>query len=543
MIEDFYTTPESLIGKMTSGLKLREITTALDVGAGKGDISDYLKKYMKDYYRGDEPQIDCIEINPDLQHILKGKNHRLIHDDFLTFNSFKHYDLIIGNFPFSLGAEFLQKSLAMIEENGGILRCLVNAETLRNPYTKTRQWCLNKIRDLCGEIEYFDGEFLHAERKTGVSVALVKLNVLREFNNSLILDQLQKAAIVDAETGEPAALLEQDYYRQMISSFDMECKAGQYLISEYFAMKPYILDRFVKENQSDYSKPIISMTVEGISEYKSSVSEQLNGFLRKVRRKYWNIFIHHPSFSGKYTSNVLNDLSNKLNELEDYDFTLFNINELEKDLNSRINKGVHDAILKLFETFCNYSYWRNENGEADSQNVHYYNGWKTNKAHRINEKIILPINGISSWNYGKKHFELERYKIEGTFADMVKVFELLAAEDHKDAYRLVGNQIHYANERKDYTLDLRFFDVKFYKKGTCHIKFKNKALLDKLNIYGAQRKQWLPPCYGQKAYRDMNTEEKAVVDDFQGKEAYSKVCDNPAFYLVPEQSQTLQLTA
>ena len=34
-----------------------------------------------------------------------------------------------------------------------------------------------------------------------------------------------------------------------------------------------------------------------------------------------------------------------------------------------------------------------------SNNIHYYNGWKTNKAWYINKKVILPyMNAFSSWS-------------------------------------------------------------------------------------------------------------------------------------------------
>jgi hypothetical protein len=66
-------------------------------------------------------------------------------------------------------------------------------------------------------------------------------------------------------------------------------------------------------------------------------------------------------------------------------------------------------------------------------------------------------------------------------------------------------------------------------------------LLEKFNIFGSQRKNWLPPSYGKVAYEAMSDEEKQVIDEFQGKEEYSKVMRNADFYLVD--TQTLLLTA
>ena len=61
--------------------------------------------------------------------------------------------------------------------------------------------------------------------------------------------------------------------------------------------------------------------------------------------------------------------------------------------------------------------------------------------------------------------------------------------------------------------------------------FNDDELLKKFNIFGSQHKGWLPPSYGKKAYEDMTTEEKAVVNDFEGEKEYKKVMNNSRYYL------------
>ena len=77
----------------------------------------------------------------------------------------------------------------------------------------------------------------------------------------------------------------------------------------------------------------------------------------------------------------------------------------------------------------------------------------------------------------------------------------------------------------------KYFDLEFKKKGTVHIFFTNLELLKKLNIFGGRKKQWLPPCYGQKDYNRMDKEEKAVVDAFEGQKSYEHTLSNVQFYL------------
>lgn len=81
-------------------------------------------------------------------------------------------------------------------------------------------------------------------------------------------------------------------------------------------------------------------------------------------------------------------------------------------------------------------------------------------------------------------------------------------------------------------VDAEHFTFKIFKKGTVHLRFKDERLLARLNIFGSQRKKWLPQSYGRVRYADMTTEERAVVDSYEGAEAYSKVVAEPEAYLL-----------
>ena len=192
-----------------------------------------------------------------------------------------------------------------------------------------------------------------------------------------------------------------------------------------------------------------------------------------------------------------------------------------------IVSGVEQAILKLFDDFSYKYHWSKECGN----NIHYYNGWRTNKAHMINKKIILPINGFSSWTWDKKD-KLETYQIADKFKDMVKVFDYLAGEVDNIS-NLVNISLKLANDNTKFNdIDLHYFKVTFYKKGTCHITFLDEKLLKKFNIFGSQRKGWLPPSYGKSRYEDMASDERTTIDEFEGKDSYKQTLNNKDYYLV-----------
>lgn len=65
-----------------------------------------------------------------------------------------------------------------------------------------------------------------------------------------------------------------------------------------------------------------------------------------------------------------------------------------------------------------------------------------------------------------------------------------------------------------------------------HITFKDAELLKKFNIFGSQKKAWLPPCYGKKHYNEMTPEEKQVIDEFEGSAVeYEKTLAEKDYYL------------
>ena len=197
--KDFYPTPAHLINKMLDGIDFKQINSILEPSAGKGDIVEVVKnkfKYRYSSYNWLEKEkqldIDCIEIDDNLQHILKGKNFRIVHNDFLTFESYKKYDLIVANFPFSEGDKHLLKAIEIQERTGGKIVCLINAETIKNPYSNTRKDLLQKLEDYNANIEYIQNAFVDAERKTPVEVALIRLNIEKEYNYSVIVDELKR---------------------------------------------------------------------------------------------------------------------------------------------------------------------------------------------------------------------------------------------------------------------------------------------------------------------------------------------------------------
>lgn len=516
---EFYPTPHDLIQKMISGIDFEFVESVLEPSAGKGDLADSIEKQI-DRRRSNnrKSMIDCIEIDENLQHILTGKGYRVVHNDFLTYHSHKRYDLIVMNPPFSNGDEHLMKALDM-QKDGGIIVCILNAETLHNQHTNRRKTLADILHSYQAEITYIQDAFTKAERKTDVEIALVKVVVPEKLNESFIFEELKKKSYETIEQ-EYTSIVGGDYLAQLIKLYEIEVEGGIRLINEYFSIKPYINYSFESNNY-----PMIEMKLRDANQYGSD-NLNINEFIKLVRYKYWSALFEKKEFVGLLTSNLRKELETKVEELKEYDFTLYNIQKVQQQINSKLTKGVEESILDTFDKLSFVHSWYPES----AKNIHYYNGWKTNQAHKVNKKVILPCNGYSSYYWhGDKSLDVSH--ICNALQDIEKGLNYL------DMGETIGSDMReviqkYKEMGKTAKIPLKYFNVTFYKKGTCHIEFTNLRLLDKLNIFGSQRKNWLPPNYGKVRYDDMSIEEREIINEFQGADEYKKICDEVQYYIV-----------
>lgn len=528
--KNFYPTPKNIIEKMLENVDLKKINTILEPSAGSGNIVDYLMEYQREsnkYYRATcTYQIDCIEIEPDLQSVLKGKNYHVVFDDFLNYNTYKEYDLIIANVPFSNDVKHLIKILEMQKRNGGAAIVLCNAETIKNPYSNDRIHLKRLLDEYNANIEFIQNAFTTAERKTDVEIALIKVQLPEVLHESIILEKLHKAQeYEDKVYNNDGQIIEKDFIKSIIKQYELECKAGIDLINEYNAMKPFILSQFDKDKHTGKTIQTGGCTLFLAVNTRNGKNNVLtiNDYLKEIRRKYWLALFHNEEFIGKLTNNMRQEFYKKIDSLIEYDFNEFNIKEIKNEMNKHVVSGIEETIMNLFEELSYKHYY-----EESSKNIHYYNGWTTNKAWKINDKNIIPLNAYSNYN---NSFRPTDYEIINKFKDIEKCLNFL--DDGTTEYINIEDTLKFAEEN-DVTKNIvtKYFDITFYKKGTCHIKWTNKDILKKFNIFAGKKYNWLPYDYGKKYYSDMNDEEKNIINEFDGsKEEYTRVVSRNKYFL------------
>lgn len=579
--DQFYPTPPSVAKKMLEGIDWSMIQTILEPSAGKGDLilSAARASYKYARWNAKDLDVDAVEIDPYLREICKynfseakakeywtpyreldnmrydartpkqkAEKDRLyeeaktiesvglhmVHDDFLTYHTYKHYDLILMNPPFENGDLHLLHALDM-QKDGGMVVCLLNAETILNPYTNSRKLLKQKLAEVGAEISFMEDAFSSdAERKAHVDVAVIKANIPAVVHESTLFERMQKA--VDEEhmpDSELNALVPADYIEQAICRYKAEVAATMALIKEYNALKPYISQSFSEEGYRS-KDPILSLVVEGDS---STRFLDVGKYMRCVRLKYWKALFENEQFIGRLTSNLRKQFYEQVGRMANYDFTAFNIKQVLVEMNASMQQGVKDTIMNLFEKLTVEHSWYPE----CANNRHYYNGWKTNKAHKVGKKSIIPANGLySSYSWDKdKGFDV--YRAHEVLSDIEKAFDYLDGGHFTGTRHDLKSFLKYASERRQSrNVECTYFLVDIFKKGSVHIKFRPEAmpLVERLNIYAAKGKNWLPPNYGKKTYDNMDREEKAVVDGLNGDgtegsgaKAYAKVLTDHAYYL------------
>lgn len=534
---DFYPTPAEFAKDSLLGF-CKKVQSVLEPSAGKGDLAFAVAERIRNDagYYGEvfikNMDIDCIEIEPELRSILKGKGLRVVYDDFLRFHTYKHYDLICMNPPFSEGAKHLLKALEIQQQSGGKIFCLLNAETIKNPCNNERKDLLRKLSEVNADIQYKQNVFstAEAERKTNVEIAVIKIDIPQKNFSTTLFDSLQKPSTeVEQNAFENESNRFQiactDIVKNAVMLYEREARAGLKLISEFRAMKDMLLPTFPDKEKDKYKSEWDKHSIlELIVDNKSvSIKNMENVFLSNLRMKYWRELFSNPIFMGKLTSNLQSEYNAHIEKLGDYDFSLYNIYTIQVEMTQKMVKGVEDTIVKLFDELSHKHYW----DKRTSSNIHYYNGWATNSAYKVNKKVIVPIDAFTF--YGR--FEPSRWDVVQQVGDIEKVFEYLdggrtSELDLRNALKLAKES---ATERN---IDLKYFKISFFKKGTAHITFKDEELLKKFNIFGSQQKNWLPPSYGKKAYQDMSAEEKAVIDEFEGSVSYDNTMNNRDFYIL-----------
>ena len=511
-MKEYYPTPDRLIRAMCSKLKTeyRDLNI-LEPSAGKGHICEEATRLFS-VNRNRTINFDAIEVEEEFQHILKGKNIKVIHDDFLTFETFKNYDCIMMNPPFSCGDKHLMKAIDIQKRRGGQVICILNAETIRNPHTNLRKEIVNILDEYKADIEFIENGFVDAERKTEVEIALISVTFpeIIKMDTSLILDKLEKSEDYGELEQRESSVVHGDPVTGIIESYNYEIKVGVEFIEEYFRISPVLLS-----GDEDQNKECFIFLSIGRENGRYTVDDDratmINKFIKRTRHKYWKSIFNLKAITEIVTRDAYYDLNSKIEEFSDYDVTLFNIRQLQQQLYENLGSNIEAGIESFFDDVTTKAY--------DGKNTLYYDAWKTNKAWKIGKKAIIWLNAYDTWS---GQFEPD-YKVDQKVVEMEKVLSYLSKGKKTVMDDEIRKKLRDARDiGQTKNVEFEYFNLTFYKKGTCHIEFTDEKAVELLNIFVAKKRNWLPPTYGKKEYYNLSPDEQEAINNFQGEKNYER---------------------
>lgn len=119
---DFYSTPENVVHNFLDHYELPQ-GKILEPSVGNGSIVKAIRQRERESNR----HIIGIEIRQEEEIGLKQICDEVYIDNFLTWKSNSTYDVIIGNPPYSLAKEFIEKCFEISNENTTIIMLLRTA--------------------------------------------------------------------------------------------------------------------------------------------------------------------------------------------------------------------------------------------------------------------------------------------------------------------------------------------------------------------------------------------------------------------------------
>jgi 16S rRNA G966 N2-methylase RsmD len=474
--QQFFPTPDYVAEKMWSAAKrsrhyqeLYYFERVCDTSAGSGSLLKYCRKACRD-----RAEWCAIEIDPDLRCILKEHDFRVIGTDFLLYEEMTRFDLILINPPFNRGAEHILKSWDMVED-GGCLVALCNSQTIRNPDKKWSR--LGELIESHGYVEDLGQCFKEADRPCDVEVSMIFLDkperVINpetfrfsgEFTQSV--DDVKAAAFGEnplAHVDVIDNLLAQ--YRSCLSIL----KARHQAQSELLFHLRTIPGR--TEHFSDGRKSVLSINMGSLTEQVWELKEQ-----------FWNAVFQLSRMKEIQTSHFEGIFRDFVKSQRDMEFSRTNILEILAAFFSNKEQIMLDSLVSVFDRATAFH----------PENKVHLEGWKTNTGWKVNQRIIVPYG--MHWDRIFNHFAGTSDSSEaGCFVkDLDSVCCWITGVDpNSRGYTTIGEMMNRMRDRSPGVWhELKYFRIKWFKKGTLWIEWTDQYLLDDFNLLAATEKKWI----------------------------------------------------
>jgi hypothetical protein len=435
--------------------------TILDPSAGKGDLLDYS---ALERVRGRNRGTSAIEIDPDLRTILREKGYTVLGSDFLEWSEPVEFDAIVMNPPFNRGVDHVLHAWKFVAPKGCLV-ALLNKETIANPYTKERQRLLELI-DLFGGFEDLGQAFKGGDVERPCDVEVVMVWLAKPFK---ALDTSEFVFTGDFSRATDEEIKELEF--NPLAATD----AIDNLVAQYRVCLRVLKAQHQAQVEMKYHLESID-SATGVEDLIKVMDFDDN--VRRIKKRFWWALFRMTRMSEISTSSYRKTFSDFVESQIYMAFDRANILEAINIFLQGREQIMIDSICSVFDRATQFH---------PSNKVHP-EGWKTNAGWKMNKKIINPTgvywNEFLGWSFGQGKYRC------AFLDDLEEVLCWLAGVplDHEN---MTSIKISNSKFPPGEWIERQHFDIKIFRKGTVHIRFRDEYLIDDFNAIAAKGKMWI----------------------------------------------------
>ena len=310
---------------------------------------------------------------------------------------------------------------------------------------------------------------------------------------------------------------------ELVAEYNQVVRLGTETIIEYFRNYNKV-GQYIGLNREAGGS---SFHNTGDVDITSMMQSHVNTLLDTVRHDFWRRTLDLKEVRQRLTSKKRAEFKHQVRDRCNMDFTEHNIRQFVLNLMAGHEKTLTEAVVDIFDMFTiRHTYDKGLNND----NIHYFNGWKTNKAFRVNKRLVIPIYA-GYGDHGPFQDYSKRWKLDYQAAAILSDIDIVMNYfDGMGWYDSMSNALErYFAKGISSKIQSTYFTMTVYKKGTIHLMFNDENILRRFNVAACLGKGWLPFDYGRKTYEESDPEERLLIESFEGKASYELFVGKPLF--------------
>ncbi|MFP4461942.1 MAG: DUF4942 domain-containing protein, partial [Thermotogota bacterium] len=269
-----------------------------------------------------------------------------------------------------------------------------------------------------------------------------------------------------------------------------------------------MFDSVIEENEkiNRLIKPILSNVSIDFGVRGQGINDR-ESFKKELQKSAWRSVFERLNMKKYTTKSVMDELNRFVEKQQNVPFTMKNIYKMVEMVVGTHRGRMEKVLVEVFDWLT----------ERHHENRMHPEGWKTNSMYMVNKKFIAPYCGVSfhlgngapeiRWSQqGERMDELVKalcFLTGSNYDDCITLHDLFAGEpvDDTNTYN-----VKYKYKEWGVWYDFNFFQVKVFKKGTLHARFKDEKVWEMFNRACAKAKGWRLPTKTGSDFKRKGTE-------------------------------------